>query len=167
MNDFTLISLARIIHVLAVVFWIGGVAMVTTVILPATKKLAKESSHVINPVELFEQIEGRFAWQAKITTVLTGLSGLYLLYALNAWARFSLPQYWWLHAMVFIWTIFTLILFVLEPLFLHKLYHHYGQRNPLKTLRFIHIMHWMLLTISVLTVAGAVAGGHGWFFLTQ
>ncbi len=32
-------TLARIIHVLAVVLWIGGVAMVTTVIIPSIKKL--------------------------------------------------------------------------------------------------------------------------------
>ena len=30
--------IAKIFHILGVVFWIGGVAMVTTVILPAVKK---------------------------------------------------------------------------------------------------------------------------------
>ena len=32
-------TLARIIHILAVILWIGGVAMVTTVIIPAIKKM--------------------------------------------------------------------------------------------------------------------------------
>ena len=30
-------TLARVLHVLAVILWIGGVAMVTTVIIPAVK----------------------------------------------------------------------------------------------------------------------------------
>ena len=30
---------ARILHVIGVVLWIGGVAMVTTVLLPATRRL--------------------------------------------------------------------------------------------------------------------------------
>jgi len=32
------VVLARALHVLAVVIWIGGVAMVTTVILPAVRR---------------------------------------------------------------------------------------------------------------------------------
>lgn len=28
--------------------------------------------------------------------------------------------YWWLHAMMLVWTFFTLTLFVLEPLFPHR-----------------------------------------------
>ena len=35
MNEF---AIARALHVVAVVMWIGGVAMVTTVLLPATKQ---------------------------------------------------------------------------------------------------------------------------------
>lgn len=165
MNDYVLLALARVVHVIAVVLWIGGVAMVTTVILPAARRQSKQPNQHLNPVEWFEQIEGRFAWQAKVTTLLTGISGLYLLYGLNAWSRFGLWQYWWLHAMVFVWAVFTLLLFVLEPLLLHRLYHHYGQHSPIKTLRFIQVMHWLLLLISLLTVAGAVAGSHGWFWL--
>ena len=30
---------ARVIHIIAVILWIGGVSMVTTVIIPAVKKL--------------------------------------------------------------------------------------------------------------------------------
>ncbi|WGU68149.1 hypothetical protein QIU18_01055 [Capnocytophaga canimorsus] len=38
METYQWFTLARIIHVLAVVIWIGGVAMVTMVIIPAIKK---------------------------------------------------------------------------------------------------------------------------------
>ena len=105
MENFTL---ARVIHVIAVILWIGGVGMVTTVIIPAIKKLKSKEEQL----STFEQIEGRFAFQAKITTLLTGLSGFYMLYVLDAWDRYLDFKYWWLHAMTLIWVLFTLILFV-------------------------------------------------------
>lgn len=35
------LAIARVLHVLGVVLWIGGVAMVTTVLLPATKRIQR------------------------------------------------------------------------------------------------------------------------------
>ena len=157
MENFTL---ARVIHVIAVILWIGGVGMVTTVIIPAIKKLKSKEEQL----STFEQIEGRFAFQAKITTLLTGLSGFYMLYVLDAWDRYLDFKYWWLHAMTLIWVLFTLILFVLEPLILHKLLKVYAAKNPEKTFSFIHRAHWVLLLLSLLTTAGVVAGSHGLFF---
>ena len=49
--------LARVLHVLGVVLWIGGLAMVTTVLLPASRRLAAPEQRV----EFFERVEGRFA----------------------------------------------------------------------------------------------------------
>lgn len=158
MESFTL---ARVIHVLAVVFWIGGVAMVTTVIIPSVKKLKSKEERI----KTFEEIEGRFAIQAKITTLLTGLSGFYMLYRLDAWERYLDYKYWWLHAMTLVWIIFTLILYVLEPLILHRLFKKYAMENPEKTFNIMHRLHWLLLSISFLTIIGAVAGCHGLFFI--
>jgi len=150
--------LARALHVLGVVLWIGGVAMVTTVLLPATRRLKSPQERV----QFFEKVEQRFAWQARATTLLTGLSGFYMLDLLDAWSRYQSPAYWWVHAMTVVWVIFTLVLFVLEPLFLHKLFLRKAQENPEKTFRIIQTMHWVLLSISLVTVFGAVAGSHGW-----
>ncbi len=152
--------LARALHVLGVVFWIGGVAMVTTVLLPATKRIKTPEQRV----QFFEQVEQRFAWQARVTTLITGLSGFYMLYLLDAWSRFTTPAYWWVHAMTAVWAIFTLVLFVLEPLFLHRLFLRKARENPEATFRIIQIMHWLLLTISLITIFGAVVGSHGWSF---
>lgn len=154
-------TLARVIHVVAVVLWIGGVAMVTTVLIPAIKKLSSKEDQI----RTFEQIEGRFALQAKITTVITALSGFYMLYELNAWNRYLDYRFWWLHAMTLTWLLFTVVLFVLEPLVLHKVFKKYAQQNPEKTFKIMHRMHWILLTLSLITIAGAVAGSHGWFWL--
>lgn len=154
-------TLARVIHVLAVILWIGGVAMVTTVIIPAVKRLKSKEDQI----KTFEQIEGRFAIQAKITTLLTGLSGFYMLYVLDAWNRYLDYKFWWIHAMTLVWIIFTLVLYVLEPLLLHKIFKTYAEKNPKKTFAIMHRAHWFLLILSLMTTAGAVAGSHGWFFI--
>ena len=149
---------ARVVHVLSIVFWIGGVAMVTTILLPAVKQFKTAEERV----QFFEQVEGRFAWQSRITTLMAGLSGFYLVHTLNAWSRFGQLEYWWMTMMVIVWLIFTLMLFVFEPLFLHALFLRKARANPEKTFSTIQNMHWFLLSISLITVLGAVAGSHGW-----
>ena len=152
---------ARVLHVIAVVLWIGGVAMVTTVIIPAVKKMkAKEDQ-----IKTFEQIEGRFAIQAKITTLITGITGFYMIYVLDAWDRYFEIKFWWLHAMTLVWILFTLVLYVLEPLILHKLFKKYVEENPTRAFNIIHRVHWFLLLLSLITTAGVVAGSHGLFLI--
>ena len=65
--------------------------------------------------------------------------------------------------MTLVWVIFTLMLFVLEPLVLHRWFSTRASQEPEKTFRLIQRMHWMLLALSLITVAGAVAGSHGWW----
>lgn len=151
------VIVARVLHVLGVVLWIGGVAMVTTVLLPATRRMKTPAERV----EFFESVERGFAWQARISTLVSGLSGLYLVYAFNLWQRFLHVEYWWMHAMVAIWALFTLMLFVFEPMFLHRRLLQDAQRDPEGTFARVTRMHWVLLVVSLLTVAGAVAGSHG------
>ncbi|MCB1773316.1 MAG: hypothetical protein KDI88_06835 [Gammaproteobacteria bacterium] len=154
-------GLARVLHVLGVVLWIGGVAMVTTVILPAVRRVATPEERV----QLFERIEHRFAWQARVTTLVTGLSGFYLVHLMNAWERFHQLAYWWMHTMVLVWVLFTVMLFVLEPLVLRRLFMRTAVRQPERVFTLMQRMHWVLLTLSLLTAAGAVAGSHGWLWL--
>ena len=149
---------ARILHVLGVVLWIGGVAMVTTVLLPAMRRLKSAEERV----QFFEQIEAGFARQARWTTLLTGLSGFYLVHVLDAWGRFLEARYWWMHAMVLVWVLFTVMLFVLEPLWLHRWFRTFAQHNSEGTFVLIQRLHWLMLGISLAAIAGAVAGSHGW-----
>ncbi len=158
--EFETFSLARVVHVIAVILWIGGVAMVTTVIIPAVKKLKSKEDQI----RTFEEIEGKFSLQAKITTLLTGLSGFYMLYELDAWNRYLDYRFWWIHAMTLVWILFTLVLYVLEPLVLHKLFKQFAEKNPKKTFRIMHRAHWFLLLLSLIATAGAVAGSHGWYW---
>ncbi|MCT4666280.1 MAG: hypothetical protein N4A45_13740 [Flavobacteriales bacterium] len=156
MEDYVL---ARVIHILAVVIWIGGVFMVTVILLPAINKM-KEGS---KKLETFEMIEGRFAFFAKITTILTAISGFYMVHILDAWNRFLDPTYWWMHAMVFVWLIFSFILFIAEPFIVAKKLKELTEKYPEKTFVIMQRVHWILLSISMITIFGATAGSHGWF----
>lgn len=149
--------IARALHVLGVVLWIGGVAFVTTVLLPSVRRVKNPDERV----QFFEAIEGRFAWQARATTLLVGLTGFYLVERWDLWSRFADHRYWWMHAMVCLWVIFTLMLFVAEPLFLHRWFRAKAAKAPAQTFVRIERLHWLLLTISLITVLGAVAGSHG------
>jgi len=150
-------SVARALHVLGVVLWIGGVGFVTTVLLPAVRRMKDPGERVA----FFEKVEGRFAWQARGTTLLVGASGLYLVHAWDLWDRFAQPAYWWMHAMVFVWAVFSAMLFMAEPLFLHRWFLARATRRPEATFRLIQVMHWVLLAISLVTVLGATMGSHG------
>lgn len=157
MDDLTI---ARAIHVLAVVHWIGGVAIVTAVILPAIRRFAEPSRRLV----LFEAVEGRFARQAKVSVTLAGLSGFYMTYRLDAWGRFADPRFWWMDAMVLIWAFFTVMLFVAEPLFLHARLKRRAEQDPDAAFRAMQRAHWVLLALSAVTVGGAVLGAHGMFY---
>lgn len=148
--------IARALHIIAVVLWIGGVAFVTTVLIPAIRS----NKSTDNRFNLFEMLEGKFSFQAKLTTLLTGLSGFYMLYVMNAWSSMQ----WWIYLMIFIWLIFTLVLFVLEPLFLHKWFHRQAEVNNERTFLILQVMHTILLAISLIAIFGGVAGVHGLFY---
>jgi uncharacterized membrane protein len=155
------IAIARALHVLAVVVWIGGVAMMTSIILPVVRRMAKPQERIA----FFESVERRFALQARVATLLAAVTGFYMVYRLDLWARFFDAQYWWMHAMIAVWAVFTIVLFVLEPLVLHRLFKERAQRDPERTFRLVERLHWVLLTLSLVTTLGAVAGVHGAFFL--
>ncbi|UCE94636.1 MAG: hypothetical protein JSV73_05020 [Flavobacteriaceae bacterium] len=155
--------IARVIHVIAVILWIGGVAMVTTVIIPSVKRMTSKKDQI----KTFEQIEGRFSLQAKITTLITGLSGFYMIYVLDAWDRYLQIKFWYIHAMTLVWVLFTIVLYILEPLLLHKVFKNYAEKNPERTFTIMHRAHWFLLLLSLITTAGVVAGSHGLFFIND
>jgi uncharacterized membrane protein len=152
MND---LAIARAIHVLAVVIWIGGVGMVTTVILPMVRRAR-------TPPEgqaLLEAVERRFICQARIATLLVAGSGFYMVERLDLWGRFRNIDFWWMHAMVILWLIFTFVLFIGEPLAARR--NHSSQLASKGGLSFMQWLHWVLLLLSAITVVAAVAGSQG------
>lgn len=154
------IAIARILHIVGVILWIGGVAFVTTVLLPTVRQFKSKEERI----DFFEKAEHKFARQARLTTLLVGLTGFYMIIRYNMWERFLDLSYWWMYLMVLIWLIFTLLLFILEPLILHKRMREKAEIDPEGTFKRVYKMHIFLLILSILTIIGAVAGSHGWIF---
>src|SRR6185437_10059312 len=96
-------AVARAIHVVAVVIWIGGVAFVTMIVLPILRARREPGGSMT----VFRAVEKRFARLARGAVLFAGLSGLYLLNRLDLWNRFLSPRFWWMHAMVIMWLLFA------------------------------------------------------------
>ncbi len=155
MND---VIAARALHVLAVVIWIGGVSLVTTVVLPAVRRGAFGADRL----RAFEAIERRFVWQARAAILVVGATGFYMAARADLWDRFRMAAFWWMHAMVGLWTLFALILFVVEPLILRRQLHRLAAADPERFFARLQRAHWVLLALSLVTIFGAVAGSQGW-----
>jgi uncharacterized membrane protein len=139
------------------VHWIGGVAMVTTIVLPRARAMA--DAHAA--LAAFDAFEGRFAAQARFPILLAGLSGFYMLNKLQVWARLLDPAFWWLILMVVVWAVFALIVFVLEPLFVHRLFHDYALRDKERAFTLAIRLHAAALTISSVAILAGVLGAQG------
>jgi uncharacterized membrane protein len=152
------IELARALHVLFVVHWIGGVAFVTLVALP----LARANPEAARGWALFETIERRFAAQVRVSIPLAGVTGLWMAWRLDLWAQLADPALWWLAAMAAVWVAFMLIVFVVEPL-AHRRLAAMAERDPAAVLQRVSRAHLVLLTAAAVTIIGTVAGSHGGF----
>jgi uncharacterized membrane protein len=84
------------VHVIAVLFWIGGVGFVTRVLMPTLRTTELPQDRL----RRFQQMEARFAWQARLWVLLAGASGLWLVARADLWSRFLDARFWWMHLMV-------------------------------------------------------------------
>jgi uncharacterized membrane protein len=150
------VVIARALHVLAVIHWIGGLAFVTLIILP----LGRMCRTGDEGLALFERVERRFAAQVRVSVPLAGVCGLWMTYRLDLWDRFADPQFWWMTAMLALWLVFMLMLFVIEPI-VHARFGQSLQPEASKTLRRLSRMHEFMLLLAAITAFGAVAGAHG------
>ena len=153
------VELARALHVLFVAHWIGGVSFVTLVALP----LARAAADPRKGWALFESIESRFSAQVRWTIPLAGATGLWVTWRLELWPRFQDPAFWWMTAMVLVWTLFMIAVFVIEP-FAHRRLEAEAARDPEGVMRRLYRVHLVLLAAAAITIVGAVAGSRGGLF---
>jgi hypothetical protein len=66
-----------------------------------------------------------------------------------------------MNAMVAVWLLFTLVLFVAEPVFLHRWLRVRASSRAESTFALVERLHWILLVLSLITLIGAVLGSHG------
>lgn len=136
------------IHVLGVVWWIGGVSMVTATLLPIFNRLPADER-----IQRIQQLEGRFANQARVAVLIVGITGFWM-YAI---VPEVIAHTWWVGLMMLVWVLFTVMLFIAEPL-----------RLPAK-LGVIHdprkflVIHAVLLVLALAAIVGGVIGSRGGF----
>lgn len=150
-DDFTL---ARVLHVVSIVGWIGGVWFVTFVVMPAISRAEAPADRL----HAFHKIEQGFSIQAKVWVLLAGASGFWMTWRGDLWWRFAEPAYWWMSAMLALWLVFFLMLFVAEPLFLHR--RMANSTTPERDFRTMVIVHRILSVFALITTLGAMAGAH-------
>lgn len=140
------------LHVLGVVWWVGGVAMVTAVLLPIFNRLPPPER-----IQWIKQLEARFANQARIAVVLVGITGFWMLGISGGFARLRFAYGWWIDLMLLVWVLFGVMLFVAEPL-----------RLPAR-IGLIHkpgaflAVHAVLLALALAAILCGVVGARGGF----
>ena len=143
-----LFNILLAIHVLSVVWWIGGVFTVTTSLLPLFNRLPADER-----VQWIQRFEGRFANQARVAVLLAGISGFWM-YALLPGA---ITHTWWIGLMLLVWVLFAGMLFVAEPL---RLPAKLGVvHNPRRFL----VVHAVLLALALAAIFCGVIGARGGF----
>ena len=135
--------------------------MVTTVVLPAVRR------GDLGPTGCwrFEAIERRFIWQARIAIVIVGADRL--LHDRSRWTcgtGSASGEFWWMHAMVCLWLLFALVLFVAEPLILDRWSPRMGE-PPSDAHSPCCMGALVSVALSLITILGAVAGSQGMSFL--
>lgn len=152
--------IARAIHILSIVIWIGGIGFITVILIPAIRR----SAHDKQQLTIFHIIENRFAFIARVAVILAGVSGIYMVDELNIWGRFTEIQYFWMHAMVLLWLMFAFALFIIEP-FVSK---NHGRiikdQNKIIHLRKTEIVHWIIFIMSLATIFISILGAHGFIY---
>jgi uncharacterized membrane protein len=143
-----LFNILLAIHVLSVVWWIGGVFAVTTSLLPLFSRLPADER-----IQWIQRFEGRFANQARIAVLLAGISGLWM-YALLPG---EITHSWWIGLMLLVWVLFAIMLFVAEPLRLP------AKLGVIHSPRKFLLVHAVLLALALAAIAGGVIGARGGF----
>jgi uncharacterized membrane protein len=151
------LAIARVLHVLSLMHWIGGVSIVTTIVLPRARALTEATAALV----AFEDFEGSFVKQARISILLAGASGTYMLYATSGWSRLWDPGSWWIGLMVMVWTIFAVMVFVLEPLLVHRVFRKSVARDKNRAFTLMIHLHALALTASVGTIVAGLLGARG------
>ena len=86
-----------------------------------------------------------------------------MVYRLDAWSRFQYLSFWWLDLMVAVWTVFAIMIYVLEPLVVHRWFHAFALRDKDRAFSLATRLHAIALTVSTIAIAAGVIGAQGGF----
>lgn len=143
-------SILLALHVVSIVWWIGGVAIATFVILPMAGKYPPEER-----IQRIKQFEHRFAIQARIAVLIVGITGFWMLALLGGWGILGTAGGWWLDLMILVWLLFAFLLFVAEPLGLP------ARIGLIQSPLGFQLLHTVMLLLALAAVFAGVLGANG------
>lgn len=155
-----LFNLMHIVHIITVILWIGGLAFVTSIVLP----MAIKTPDALQKVLMFQRVEHRFAAIARIYNIITGASGFVMLF-LMGWHRLLFTRAGIsLTIMTVIWVGWFVMLFGLEPIIIRKMLDQMAKGGAKMDIDAIFIrlnrMHWFMVAISLLAAAAGAVFAH-------
>lgn len=152
------VTLARVVHVLGVILWVGGVSFLVTMLMPRLRAN-------LNPAQQFKfflSLARPFAIWMRYVTMAVALSGFLMLELLDGWDRYlDIQNYWWIHLMTLTWVIYSMVL-------LRQYINTRRQCTPdlddaTAALRLVKVskLQRTLFTLGIITVLSALIGVHG------
>jgi hypothetical protein len=90
-----------------------------------------------------------------------GLSGFYMIVKLDGWDRFGRLSFSWLDVMIAVWVLFALMVYILEPLVIHRLFRDFALRDERRAFALAARLHAVALCVSAFAIAAGVLGALG------
>jgi uncharacterized membrane protein len=155
-----LFPIFHIVHVLAVIAWIGGLAFITVLILPMIVKMPEPLQKVL----FFQRIEHRFAPLARVYNAVVGVTGFSMV-ALSGQPVevYKNPFFIFMTA---VWVLWFMMLFGLEPIIIRRMLDRLsksGEKMEIETVfGRMNRLHTALLIVSLLASAAGVVFAHAY-----
>jgi len=153
----------HILHIVAVILWIGGLVFVTGVVLP----MAIKTPDALQKVLTFQRVEHRFAPLAKWYNIVTGATGFAMVYLLGLGGLYFTKEGAALTFMTAVWLFWFVMLVGLEPVvirkMLEKMARESGQMDIDGIFRKVKKLHWFMVAVSLAAAAAGAVVAHGGF----
>lgn len=151
----------HIVHLLAVVLWIGGLAFVTGIVLP----MAIKTPDALQKVLTFQRVEHRFAPLAKWYNIITGISGFVMVWQMGWYDLYFTREGLALTFMTAVWVFWFVMLVGLEPIVIRKMLEKMAREGDKMDIdgifRKVKNLHWFMVAISLAAAAAGAVVAHG------
>ncbi|NVK18005.1 MAG: hypothetical protein HWE30_04855 [Methylocystaceae bacterium] len=152
------VTLARIIHVLGVIIWGGGIGFLVIILMPRLRSNPTPSLQF----QFFLSVARPFAAWMRYVSLAVGLSGFAMLHFLSGWDRYlDFTTYWWVHLMTATWLVYSALLLRQFINTRRKCTPQLDDAAATFRLHKVSRMQRNLFILTVITAASALYGVHG------
>ncbi len=153
----------HIVHIAAVILWIGGLAFVTAIVLP----MAIKTPDALQKVLTFQRVEHRFAPLARWYNIITGISGFAMVWLLGLQGIYFTKAGLALTFMTGVWVFWFVMLVGLEPIVIRRMLEKMAREGDKMDIdgifRKVKKLHWFMVAISLAAAAAGTIVAHGGF----